>query len=112
MAVTPPYWVKIERIGSTLKGLSSADGKTWAQVGTTAIAMEDPVLIGLCVTSHAAGEDRTFQFDNISTTGDVTGAWQGAVVNSPQYNAATDMYLTVEDSNGKTATVTSATAAR
>jgi hypothetical protein len=109
-AVAPPYWVKIERSGDTLKGSVSADGKTWTTIGTTAIAMTDPVYIGLCVASHAAGEDRTFQFDNISTTGNVTGAWQGAVVNSPQYNAVTNMYLTVQDSAGKTATATNPTA--
>ncbi|MGE5296659.1 MAG: discoidin domain-containing protein [Solirubrobacterales bacterium] len=109
--VAPPYWVKIERIGSSLKGSTSADGKTWTQVGSTDIAMEDPVLIGLAVTSHAAGENRTYEFDNISMTGTVTGAWQGAVVNSSQYNSAQDMYLIVEDSNGKTAKATSATAA-
>ena len=81
-------------------------GLWWA---TTIIAMEDPVHIGLCVTSHAAGEDRTFQFDSISTTGNVTGTWQGAVINAAQFNAAANMYLTVQDSAGKTATATNAT---
>ncbi len=108
--VAAPYWVKIERIGSVLRGLTSADGKTWAQVGTTEIIMEDSVLIGLCVTSHQAGEDRTYQFDSITTTGTVTGVWQGAVVNSGQYNSPANLYLTVEDSSGKTATATNATA--
>ncbi len=31
----------------------------WTQMGTTMIAMQAPVYIGLCVTSHAAGENRT-----------------------------------------------------
>jgi hypothetical protein len=108
--VAPPYWVKVERIGSVLRGLTSPDGKAWTQVGTTEVILEDPVLIGLCVTSHQAGEDRTYQFDNITTTGTVTGAWQGAVVDSDKYNAAADMYLIVEDGNGKTATAANATA--
>jgi len=72
--------------------------------------MTNPVHIGLCVTSHAAGENRTFQFDGIAATGAVTGAWQGAVIDSPQYNSAADMSLTVEDSAGKKATAVNATA--
>jgi hypothetical protein len=72
--------------------------------------MEAPVYIGLCVTSHAAGEDRTFEFDNIASTGGVSGAWQGVVIDSPLHNDAADMHLTIEDSSGNSATATSATA--
>jgi len=108
--VAPPYWVKIQRLADSFTGYVSADGKTWAQIGTTAIAMTDPVHIGLCVTSHEAGVDRTYHFDSITTTGTVAGAWQGVVIDNPQYNAAADMHLTIEDSAGASATVTSATA--
>jgi hypothetical protein len=110
-ALTPPYWVKIERITDTFKGYVSSDGKAWTQIGTTTITMTDPIYIGLCVTSHEKGVDRTFEFDNISSTGGVNGAWQGAVIDSPRYNDAANMSLTVSDSAGKTATATSATAA-
>jgi hypothetical protein len=100
--LTAPYWVKIQRVGTTYTGYLSADGKTWTQQGTAqAITMTDPVLIGICVTAHQAGEQRTMQFDNITTTGNVTGAWQGAVVNSPQYNAAAGLYVVVQDNAGK-----------
>jgi len=109
--IAPPYWVKIERFADTFTGYTSADGKTWTQLGTTAITMTDPVCIGICVTSHAAGEDRTYQFDGIASTGTVTGSWQGAVIDSPLYNAAANMHLTIEDSAGKSATATSDTAA-
>jgi hypothetical protein len=109
--VAPPYWAKIERSGDTFTGFISADGKTWSQVGTTVIAMADPVLIGIAVTSHVAGVDRTFQFESIAATGNVTGAWQGAVINTARYNDPAAMYLTVADSAGKSATATSDTAA-
>jgi hypothetical protein len=110
-AVIPvPYWVKIERTGDLLTGSVSADGKTWAMVGQTTITMEAPVLIGLAVTSHAVGENRTFQFENISTTGGVSGAWQGVVINTPEFNDPTSLYLIVEDSAGKAAMATNATA--
>ena len=110
MVVAPPYWVKIERSGDTLTGYTSANGTTWSMVGSTIITMTDPVYIGICVTSHAAGEDRTFDFDSIASTGTVTGAWQGAVINASLYNPAADMYLVVEDSAGQSATVVSNTA--
>jgi len=108
--LAPPYWVKIERFADTFTGSVSADGKTWTQMGQTAISMTNPVYIGLCVTSHATGEDRTFDFDGIAGTGAISGAWQGAVINSPLYNAAANMSLTIEDSAGKKATATNATA--
>jgi len=108
--IAPPYWVRIERVGGTFTGYTSTDGKTWSLVGQTVIEMTDPVLIGLCVTSHVAGVDRTYQFEGIASTGNVTGAWQGAIINAPVYNDAAPMYLTVTDSTGKSATATSDTA--
>jgi len=109
--IKAPYWVKIERAGDTFTGYVSADGKTWSQIGTTVITMTDPVLIGIAVTSHAAGENRTYQFESIAATGNVAGAWQGGVINAAQYNDGAAMYLTVTDSAGKSATATSDTAA-
>ncbi len=74
-----PYWVKLTRTGSAISGYVSANGTTWTQMGTTqVITMTAPVYIGICVTSHQAGEQRTVQFDNISTTGTVSATWQGA----------------------------------
>ena len=108
--VTVPAWVKIERSGDTFNGYTSADGKAWTIVSSATIVMEAPVQIGLCVTSHAAGEERTFEFESIATTGAVTGVWQGVAISSPLHNDPVDMYLTVEDSTGKKATATSATA--
>ncbi|MGE5295761.1 MAG: discoidin domain-containing protein [Solirubrobacterales bacterium] len=109
--VAPPYWAKVERSGDMFTGYVSADGKTWTKIGTATITMEDPVLIGLPVTSHQTGEDRTYQFDSITTTGTVTGAWQGAVIDKALYNDPATLYVTVTDSAGKSATATSDTAA-
>ncbi len=63
--------------------------------------MTDPAYIGICVTAHQAGEQRTMQFDNITVTGNVTATWQGAVINSPQYNAPAGLYVVVTDNAGK-----------
>jgi hypothetical protein len=103
--VKPPYWVKIDRLGDNLSGSYSADGKTWRPLGIPqTIAMTAPVYVGLCVTSHQAGEQRNFEFDSITTTGGVSGAWQGAVIDSPRYNGKANLYVAVEDSAGKSAT--------
>jgi hypothetical protein len=104
--VTAPYWVKIERRLNDISAYYSADGTTWRTLGMTqTIEMAAPVYIGLCVTSHAAGEERTFEFDNISTTGGVTGAWKGAAIASARFNDATSIYVALEDSAGKVAVV-------
>jgi hypothetical protein len=105
--LAPPYWVKIERTGDDIAGYYSADGSFWTQLGITqTIAMSAPVYIGICVTSHVPGEDRTFEFDSIKTTGGVSGNWQGAIISAPVHNSQQPLYVMVEDSTGKKATVT------
>jgi hypothetical protein len=108
--IAPPYWVKIERNADTFTGYLSPDGVGWTMLGSAEVPMTAPVYIGICVTSHAAGEDRTFQFESIKTTGSVTGAWQGAIIDSPTYNSAQDLYVAIQDSSNKTAVVSDATA--
>jgi hypothetical protein len=108
--IAPPYWVKIERKGDTITGSVSANGTTWTLVASANVVMTAPVYIGLFVTSHQSGEQRTFAFESITTTGGVSGQWQGAVIASPRFNDAANLYVVVEDSTGKTATATNATA--
>ena len=104
--IAAPYWVKIERMGDTLSGFVSSDGNFWSTLGSTILVMEDPVYIGICVTSHEVGEDRTFDFSNISSTGAVSGQWQGLVINAPRHNSAADLYAAVQDSAGRLGLVT------
>jgi len=108
--VAPPYWVKVERFGDSFSGYVSPDGISWTIVGTQDVVMTDPVYVGIAVTSHAAGEQRTFQFEGIKTTGSVTGAWQGAVIDSPRYNSAQELYVAIQDSTNKITVVKNATA--
>jgi hypothetical protein len=102
-AVAVPYWVKIERSGGTLTASYAPDGQNWTVVGTPQyITMDGPAYVGVAVTSHAAGEYRTFEFDNITATG-AAGSWAtkeiGLTRNTPQ-----NLYVTVEDSTGNSAT--------
>ncbi len=52
-AIAAPYWVKLVRSGTTLTGSISADGATWATVGSVTITMGSDVLLGFAVTSHS-----------------------------------------------------------
>jgi hypothetical protein len=61
-----PAWLKLVRAGSTVTGYSSADGTTWAQVGTTQASFSGPVYIGMAVVSHASGVLNTSTFDNVA----------------------------------------------
>ncbi len=109
--IAPPYWVKLERVGNMFTGYASADGSAWLTTfGPAEVIMADPVNIGICVTSHAGAEQRTFEFEGIQTTGKVTGAWQGAVISSPYYNSPQDLYVAIQDSTSKIAVVKDATA--
>jgi hypothetical protein len=109
--VAPPYWVKLERAGDILTGSVSADGKTWSQVGSTTLSMPDPVLIGLAASSGVVDVARTFQFESVAGTGNITGTWVQSDIDVAQYNDAAPMSLMITDSAGKTATVTSDSAA-
>ncbi len=107
-----PQWVRLTRKGNTFTGEYSSDGKTWNKVVSTAVndpqdvLMNNTVYIGIPVTSHVTGTTTVAQFSNISTTGNVTGAWQMADVGVAHGgNGPGDLYLTVKDSAGKAATV-------
>ncbi len=102
-----PYWVRITRTGNNFKAERSADGKTWTQQGAdAAILMTTNVYIGIAVTSHDASQTTMAEISNVSTTGNVTDQWQVADIGVDHPgNSPDDLYVTVEDSEGKTATV-------
>jgi hypothetical protein len=84
-AIAPPYYVKVARVGNEVTGFVSADANEWTQVGGAAtVELEDPVLIGLAATSHAAGEVREFTFDSVVVDGNVAGDWMVADVGVDQ----------------------------
>ena len=64
------------------------------------------VYIGLAVTSHNVNAPTTASFSGVTTTGSVSGAWQVAEIGTDHpANSPQKVYVTVEDSAGKTATV-------
>jgi hypothetical protein len=107
--VAPPYWVRVDRAGNTFTGFVSADGATWTQIGDPqTIVMNDPVLIGLAVTSSNASQATDARFSNVSFTGNVSGAWEVAEIGvaQPVGNTPESVYAAIEDSSGKVAVVT------
>jgi hypothetical protein len=115
VTAAPPYWVRLSRVGNTITAYSSADGVTWdlftdtspdgAHTNPIDVEMADPVLIGLFVTSHAAGELRTYTFDNVGIDGDISDVTMDTDVGIPG-NAPAPIYVTLEDTAGAMATVT------
>jgi regulation of enolase protein 1 (concanavalin A-like superfamily) len=63
--VTPPYWVRLSRVGNTVTASQSANGTTWTVVGTDTIAFAQTVLVGLAVSSHSTTAAATATFDNV-----------------------------------------------
>jgi len=110
IAMTMPYWVKIERVGNAFNGYYSADGQSWTAMSWNpqTIAMAANVYVGLVVTSHSAGVLTSGEFSDVATTGNVTGQWQAATVGpeQPEGNAADSLYVAVKDSSGKVQAVT------
>jgi hypothetical protein len=114
-AVTTPYWVRLTRTGDMIKAEHSADGVTWEPMVEVAnpdepselvIGMRPGAFIGLAVTSHSAGVVNTAEFSNVSSTGGVTGQWQSAEIGvDHMLNDPADLYVTVQDSTGRAATV-------
>jgi len=106
----PPYWVRVTREGNTLLGYTSPDGETWTPRGDViTLAMTDPVLIGLALTSHNTAATTSAVFSNISFTGNVTGGWERAEIGVAQPtdagNAIEPLYVALEDTSGNVAVV-------
>jgi len=111
--ISAPHWVKLTRQGNTLTAQRSADGVTWVDVtdpdgdpASAEVNLSGSVYIGLAVTSHNADAVTVAEFSGISTSGGVSGQWQMAEigVDHPENDLA-DVYVALEDSFGRVATV-------
>ncbi len=109
-ALVAPYWVKIERVGNAFNGYYSTDGENWTAMAWNpqTIAMGANVYVGLAITSHSAGVLASAEFSGVATTGNVNGAWAVETIGGdhPEGNGAAQLYVTLEDAAGKTATAT------
>ena len=113
-AITAPHWVKLSRKGNIITAQHSSDGVNWEpmiEVGTQEptsmdIPMNPSVYVGLALTSCNAGVMCEAKFSDVSTTGAVTGQWQAAEIGVAQpSNTAGQLYVALQDSANKSATV-------
>ncbi|MHC4521201.1 MAG: DUF1349 domain-containing protein, partial [Planctomycetota bacterium] len=108
--IAPPYYARIVRAGNTFTGYLSADGENWEQQGDSSVdvAMTDPVLIGLALTSHNVDQATSAAFADISFTGNVSATWEVAEIGAaqPAGNDIAPLYVALEDTSGNVAVVT------
>jgi regulation of enolase protein 1 (concanavalin A-like superfamily) len=64
----PNAWLKLTRAGNVITASSSADGVTWANIGSATPGLSGPVTVGLFVTSHNAGVLNSSSFDQVAVT--------------------------------------------
>jgi alpha-L-fucosidase len=72
-----PYWVRLARTGNVFRAYAAPDGVNWTLTGTTKVAMNSNVYVGLAVCSVDNGTLCQAQFDN------VTFSTSAVVVSSP-----------------------------
>jgi hypothetical protein len=107
MAITAPYWIKLERdIGGNYRGYYSADGSTWTPMTWSPqyITMGSNVYIGLALTSHNNAVKGQAVFSNVTTTGTVNGQWTSQDIGILS-NDAEPLYVAVSNSAGTPAVV-------
>ena len=68
-----PHWVRLVRKSNVFYGYESSDGKNWEFVGSETIEMNDPIYIGIPVTSHNDNVICEAQLDNIKLNGHPLG---------------------------------------
>jgi hypothetical protein len=69
-AGTAPKYLKLTRTGLTVEAFVSDDGLTFTPAGSVTFgALNDPVYIGLALTSHDDGNLATADFSEVSLTG-------------------------------------------
>jgi len=63
-----PVWLMLARDGNIFTGSWSPDGDQWTTVGTITLAMTDPILVGIAVTSHTTGTLTTAVIENLEAS--------------------------------------------
>jgi hypothetical protein len=66
-----PVFVRVTRTGTTFSAATSPDDTTWTPVPGSSVALvglSGPLLRGLAVTSHNAGQGSVVVYDSLTTT--------------------------------------------
>jgi hypothetical protein len=117
--ISLPYWIKLERRGDQFTAYHSPDGIRWIRQpddeeivsyqssNPQTISMPNSAYIGLALCSHNGGAATTAVFGDVKTMGYVGSKWQVEEIGFDHPgNMPDDLYVVVEDGDGKVATVT------
>lgn len=109
-AVAAPYWVRLNRAGTTLTGSVSANGTAWTPVGSVAITMAGQVYVGLAVTANNNTLLNSSALDNVSLVAGSNAPPTVALTapaNGATFTAGTNITLTAtaSDTDGTVAKV-------
>ena len=110
MAITAPYWVKLERdAADNFNGYYSSDGVSWQAMAWNPqkISMPSNVYIGLALTSHNSGVTGEAQISDVTTTGAVSPlTWTHEAIGVDMAsNDPEPMYVALANSTGSPAVV-------
>jgi len=107
MAVTAPYWVKLERdIGGNFRGSYSSNGVNWTPMSWNPqyITMSSNVQIGLAFTSHDNSAVGEAKFSDVRITGNVGQLWTNQDIGIAS-NDAEPLYVALSNTTGTSAVV-------
>ena len=107
MAITAPYWIKLERdIGGNFRGYYSTNGSTWTPMtwNPQYITMNANVYIGLALTSHNNSVVCEAKFSDVIITGNVTPLWANQDIGIFS-NDAEPLYVAVSNKTGASAVI-------
>ena len=106
IAITAPYWVKLEReVTGNMRGYYSSNGTDWQMmVWRPTLSMTSNVYIGLAVTSHNNNSTCEAKFSNVKMTGTVGTQWMNQDIGI-RNNDPEPLYAAVSNTAGNPAVV-------
>ena len=107
MAITAPYWIKLERdVSGSFIASYSANGTTWTPMAWNPqfIPMSSMVYVGLALTSHNNNAVCEARFSNVTISGNVGMQWMNQDIGIAS-NDAEPLYVAVSNAAGNPAVV-------
>jgi len=102
MAITAPYWIKLERdFAGNFRGYYSSNGSTWQSMSWNPqnISMSSNIYIGLAATSHNAAATCEAKFSNVTITGTAGSQWTNQDIGIAS-NDTEPLYVAISNSTG------------
>jgi len=106
MAITAPYWVKLERdVTGNFRGYYSSNGSTWQpMVWRPSVSMDSAVYVGLALTSNNTNAVAEGKISNVTITGTAGAQWVNQDIGITS-NAAEPLYVAISNATGAPAVV-------